>query len=59
MFKPKNRLSPNGKGKSLSNLRRQFLAYSGATLTASGLFLVGCNDDDEMMPPVDDTLAAP
>ncbi len=40
--------------------RRNFLAYSGATLTASGLFLLGCNEDEDMMPPVvDDTLAAP
>ncbi len=40
--------------------RRSFLAYSGATLTASGLFLLGCGEDDDMVPPVvDDTLDAP
>ncbi|MEQ9441590.1 MAG: ferritin-like domain-containing protein [Cyclobacteriaceae bacterium] len=40
-----------------SNSRRRFLAYSGATITASGLFLIGCSDDDGPVP--DDTLAAP
>ncbi len=40
--------------------RRSFLAYSGATLTATGLFLLGCGEDDDMVPPtIDDTLAAP
>ena len=40
--------------------RRSFLAYSGATLTATGLFLLGCGEDEDMVPPVvDDTLAAP
>ena len=59
MFKPKNHLSSSEKWGNPSNSRRQFLAYSGATLTASGLFLVGCGDDDEVIPPVDDTLAPP
>lgn len=59
MLKPTNRLSPIGKRNDPPTSRRKFLAYSGATLTASGLFLVGCGDDDEPMPPVDDTLAAP
>ncbi|HET8859522.1 ferritin-like domain-containing protein [Marivirga sp.] len=27
--------------------RRKFLAYSGATIAISGLFLAGCNNDDE------------
>jgi len=40
-----------------NNSRRQFLAYSSATLTASGLLLLGCNEDEEPMP--DNTLAAP
>ena len=39
--------------------RRSFLAYSGATLTASGLFLLGCGEDEMVPPVVDDTLAAP
>lgn len=39
------------------NSRRQFLAYSSVTLTASGLLLLGCKDDEEPMP--DNTLAAP
>ena len=40
--------------------RRNFLAYSGATLTATGFFLLGCGEDDDMVPPVvDNTLAAP
>ena len=40
--------------------RRSFLAYSGATLSATGLFLLGCGEDDDMVPPVvDNTLAAP
>ena len=52
---------PRAGQKKASNSRRKFLAYSGATLTASGLFLVGCGDDDDggMTPPVDDTLGAP
>ena len=61
MLKPTNRLSPSGKRNDPNTSRRKFLAYSGATLTASGLFLVGCGDDEEVMPPppVDDTLEAP
>ena len=39
--------------------RRSFLAYSGATLTASGLLLLGCSEDELAPPPVDDSLAAP
>ena len=62
MFKSHRRVSQPGDAKNRTN-RRKFLAYSGATLTASGLFLVGCGDDDDgggMTPPVvDDTLAAP
>ena len=60
MFKPHRFVPQKGDQNNLSNSRRKFLAYSGATLTASGLFLVGCGDDDEVVtPPVDDTLAAP
>ncbi len=42
---------------STNNSRRQFLAYSSATLTASGLLLLGCKDDEEPMP--DNSLGAP
>ena len=60
MFKPNSLFSHNGKRKNPGNSRRKFLAYSGATLTASGLLLVGCGDDDDgVTPPVDDTVAAP
>jgi hypothetical protein len=48
------------KKQALPASRRSFLAYSGVTLTASGLFLLGCGEDEDMVPPVvDDTLAAP
>ena len=59
MFTPNRFVSPQGDKNQLSTSRRKFLAYSGATLTASGLFLVGCGDDDDVTPPVDTTLAAP
>ena len=34
----------------VNNSRRKFLAYSGLTLTASGLLLVGCKDDENPTP---------
>ncbi len=37
-------------GKPINNSRRKFLAYSGVTLTASGLLLFGCKDDEDPMP---------
>lgn len=55
-----NSLARFKKKQPLPASRRSFLAYSGATLTASGLFLLGCGEDDDMVPPVvDNTLAAP
>lgn len=37
-------------GKQFNNSRRKFLAYSSATLTASGLLLIGCKDEDDPIP---------
>lgn len=35
-----------------NNSRRQFLAYTGATLAVSGLVLAGCSDDDDGILPI-------
>ncbi len=43
----------------LRGSRRSFIAFSGATLAASGLILAGCNNDDETVPPVVDDLKPP
>jgi hypothetical protein len=32
--------------------RRKFLQKSSLSLAAAGLFMVGCNDEDDMMPPM-------
>ncbi len=37
-------------GSPFNDSRRKFLAYSSATLTASGLLLIGCKDDEDVMP---------
>lgn len=60
MFKPHLHVPQKGNKTTLNGSRRKFLAYGGATLTASGLLLVGCGDDeDTSMPPVDNTLTPP
>ena len=33
--------------------RRQFLRTGTLSVAAAGLLLVGCNDDEDMMPPMD------
>lgn len=54
IIKPNSHSSRKSKG--CNNSRRNFLAYSTVTLTASGLLLVGCKDDDPITPT---PLAAP
>lgn len=49
IIKPNYQSSQKGKG--WNNSRRNFLAYSTATLTASGLLLIGCDDEDDPMTP--------
>ncbi len=53
IVKPMSPASQKSKG--CNNSRRNFLAYSTATLTASGLLLIGCKEDD----PVPPALTAP
>lgn len=51
MTKKSNHYHKNQATRSLSGSRRSFLRFSGVTLAASGLLIVGCKEDEEPMPP--------
>lgn len=57
IIKPNAHPLQKSKSTGCQHSRRNFLAYSTATLTASGLLLIGCKEDDPM--PDAAALAAP
>lgn len=45
----KDLIKPQGLVKDAN--RRKFLQKGSLSIAAAGLFMVGCNDDDDIMPP--------